>query len=406
MEIPVLLRRSARYLIVRRGLVTVAVVAGIAVTLGLRAAVRQRAVAGRDGPHPWRAGAGLALRGPDGAGRPPDLAAGDGAPRSCVLPWRLRCPAPADDAGGANPHGQRPDDARGDDRSRGAAGAAPEDAAGVPARRRRLDVRGGGARRPVRRRRAACRLAPRSWWTWRGEGGRCWSIPRSSSRAAPGRRWRRCCRRRWCRWLADRARSRVACARAAAVGRAVFGRGRVPAGVGGHAVGPGAREHPAGRTHGRAHGGRSARLARTRNRARRAGETAAAGSARAGLARLRRRLPPGAHRRRRLLRLRVAGARPFRPGAGRHLGQGHLGGAADGQPAGQPARAVRQRAARSGAGAVRPSTRSSSTPRRRTTTRRCSSASITRPTARCTTPTAGTCRRSCCGPTARWSDWA
>ena len=34
MEIPVLLRRSARYLIVRRGLVTVAVVAGIAVTLG------------------------------------------------------------------------------------------------------------------------------------------------------------------------------------------------------------------------------------------------------------------------------------------------------------------------------------------------------------------------------------
>ena len=34
MEIPVLLRRSARYLLVRRGLVTVAVVAGIAVTLG------------------------------------------------------------------------------------------------------------------------------------------------------------------------------------------------------------------------------------------------------------------------------------------------------------------------------------------------------------------------------------
>ena len=34
MEIPALLRRSARYLIVRRGLVTVAVVAGIAVTLG------------------------------------------------------------------------------------------------------------------------------------------------------------------------------------------------------------------------------------------------------------------------------------------------------------------------------------------------------------------------------------
>ena len=34
MEIPVLLRRSARYLIVRRGLVTVAVLAGIAVTLG------------------------------------------------------------------------------------------------------------------------------------------------------------------------------------------------------------------------------------------------------------------------------------------------------------------------------------------------------------------------------------
>ncbi len=34
MEIPVLLRRSARYLIVRRGLVTVAVVAGLAVTLG------------------------------------------------------------------------------------------------------------------------------------------------------------------------------------------------------------------------------------------------------------------------------------------------------------------------------------------------------------------------------------
>ena len=34
MEIPVLLRRSARYLIVRRGLVTVAVVAGVAVTLG------------------------------------------------------------------------------------------------------------------------------------------------------------------------------------------------------------------------------------------------------------------------------------------------------------------------------------------------------------------------------------
>ena len=34
MEIPVLLRRSARYLLVRRGLVTVAVLAGIAVTLG------------------------------------------------------------------------------------------------------------------------------------------------------------------------------------------------------------------------------------------------------------------------------------------------------------------------------------------------------------------------------------
>src|SRR6185436_9716273 len=33
MEIPVLLRRSARYLLVRRGLVTVAVVAGIATTL-------------------------------------------------------------------------------------------------------------------------------------------------------------------------------------------------------------------------------------------------------------------------------------------------------------------------------------------------------------------------------------
>ena len=34
MEIPVLLRRSARYLLVRRGLVTVAVVAGVAVTFG------------------------------------------------------------------------------------------------------------------------------------------------------------------------------------------------------------------------------------------------------------------------------------------------------------------------------------------------------------------------------------
>ena len=34
MEIPVLLRRSARYLLVRRGLVTVAVLLGIVVTLG------------------------------------------------------------------------------------------------------------------------------------------------------------------------------------------------------------------------------------------------------------------------------------------------------------------------------------------------------------------------------------
>ena len=72
----------------------------------------------------------------------------------------------------------------------------------------------------------------------------------------------------------------------------------------GHAGGPRAREHPAGRDDGHAARGRAARAARAGDRARRPVEAAAAGSAADFDARLRRRLSPGARGWRRLLRLR------------------------------------------------------------------------------------------------------
>ena len=93
--------------------------------------------------------------------------------------------------------------------------------------------------------------------------------------------------------------------------------------------------------------GRAARAARAGDRARRPVEAAAAGSAADLDARLRGRLSPGARGWRRLLRLRGGQPHRGRTGAGRHLGEGDLSGAADGQPAGQPARALRAGAARS-----------------------------------------------------------
>ena len=82
---------------------------------GVRAAVRQRAVARGYGPHARRAGGGVALWRPDGAGGSPHVAASHGTARSRVLPRRLRRAAPADHARRADAHGQRPDDAGRDD---------------------------------------------------------------------------------------------------------------------------------------------------------------------------------------------------------------------------------------------------------------------------------------------------
>ena len=61
---------------------------------------------------------------------------------------------------------------------------------------------------------------------------------------------------------------------------------------------------------------------------------------------LRRQVHPDARRRRRLLRLPRSRLGPSRPGAGRHLGQRNVGGAADGQSSGQLAQPIRAGAGR------------------------------------------------------------
>ena len=106
-------------------------------------------------------------------------------------------------------------------------------------------------------------------------------------------------------------------------------------------------------------------------------------------------LPAGARDRRRLLRLHRRGRRQARPGAGRHLGQGHLRGPADGQPAGSLRGAVHARAARPAGGAAHRQPRVLRSPRHTITTRPCSSPSTTRPHGVCSTRTAVTCPRSC-----------
>ncbi len=166
---------------------------------GLRAPVRQRALPWLDGPHARRPDGGVALWRPDGAGRPPRVAAGDGAAGPCVLPRVVRRAAPADDAGGADAHGQRSHHACRDDRPRGAAGAASEDAARVPARRRRLDISGSGARGVVGRRRAPAHCACPAGGSRAARTAAVARSRRSSSPERRGPRWPPCRQRRWCR---------------------------------------------------------------------------------------------------------------------------------------------------------------------------------------------------------------
>ena len=184
MEIPVLLRRSARYLIVRRGLVTVAVVAGIAVTLGFARLFDSVPFLGEMD----RTRSGLVMGSLFGGlmalvGRRVWQPAMERLDRA-FFRGVLRCAAPADHAGRADAHGQRPHDAGRDDRPRGVQALHPKTLL--------VFLRGGddwtfeaaAHEGLVGRRRASADWRRRNWWTWCGADGRCWSIPCSSSRAS------------------------------------------------------------------------------------------------------------------------------------------------------------------------------------------------------------------------------
>ncbi len=199
MEIPVLLRRSARYLLVRRGLVTVAVLAGIAVTLGFARLFDSVPFLGsmdrtRGGLMVGSLFGGMMVLVGRRVWQPAMERLDRAFFRGSYDARHLLI-----DAGGADAHGQRSHHACRDDRPRGAPSAASEDAARVSARRRRLDISGSGARGVVGRRGAPAHCACPAGGS---RAARTAAVAGSRANSNPERRgppWPPCRQRRWCR---------------------------------------------------------------------------------------------------------------------------------------------------------------------------------------------------------------
>ncbi len=267
MEIPVLLRRSARYLLVRRGLVTVAVLLGIVVTLGFARLFDSLGVTGAID----RTRGGLLIGSIFGglmvlAGRriwQPALNRLDRAffrgaydARQLLMTLAEQTRTATDRTTLAemidhavlqalHPQSLLVFLRAGDDWTLEA--AQHENLSGAAAR---LPISPDQLVELVRRGRPLlidpAQLAPgEDWATLAALGPRS---PRPAGRAL-------------------RADGRAARAWSATLGRAVLGRGCVPARLGRHAGGPRARKHPAGRDDGRAHRGRASRRARAGDRA-------------------------------------------------------------------------------------------------------------------------------------------
>ena len=277
MEIPVLLRRSARYLVVHHAIIVFGIVIGVTLTIvfawALSRLLPPNTRRDRLGRTPeWRRWRGV--RRDRRSGHAARRAEGNRAARSGILPRRVRRAAPVAGPGASDE--QRDRSARARDSARRLADRGPA------SKRHRRD-----AANVERSARAGCASGQRSAKPRRGSSGsrgvnadgrhlgesrRAALVDQSSRRSSPGAR------------RADAgaraAGRRAARSGSAALGRAIRARGSGSDFVGGQPGGRGASELPARARDGGAHGSRAAGRPRAGNCARGPGETAAA--ARAG----------------------------------------------------------------------------------------------------------------------------